>query len=225
MLKKKLSLFVLPIVATLSLQANDPMNDPFFQDPFGDDIFKEMMQMQQHMDDMFSQMHQRMQQRSTRLVSPLGTYKIAGQEQFVDKGDHFEYISNIPENKENQIDIHVQDGVLSINAKIIETQENKTANGYSSSRSMRMYQQSMPIPSNADESSLTANYKDGKLVISMKKKAEKKSTPNITIHKPSSTSKIEKKESSTTTEKMNESKEHNSSKNKTTIHSDVPSIS
>ena len=170
MLNKKLSLFVLPLVATLSLQANDPMGDPFFQDPFGDDIFKEMMQMQQNMDKMFERMHQRIQQRTTSQIAPMGTYRIQQPSQFVDKGDHYEFVTTIPESKENQIDIHTENGLLSITAKIIQKQEHKTANSYSSSSSMRMYQQSIPLPSDADESTVNMGYVDGKLVVSVRKK-------------------------------------------------------
>ncbi len=166
MLNNKLSLLVLPLLTTLSLQANDP----FMQDPFGDDIFKEMMQMQQNMDKMFNRMHQRIQQRTSNQIAPMGTYKIQQPSQFVDKNDHYEFVTTIPESKENQIDIHTENGVISITAKIIQKQEQKTANSYSSSSSMRMYQQSVPLPSDADESSINMGYVDGKLVISVNKK-------------------------------------------------------
>jgi len=165
MLHNKLSLLVLPLLATLSLQANDP----FMQDPFGDDIFKEMMQMQQNMDKMFSKMNQRIQQRSMLSTSPIGVYKIAQPQAFVDKKDHYEYVTSIPQNKENKIDINAKDGVMSITAKIIEKHENKTANGYSSSSSMQMYQQSIPLPTDADAGSISVEYKDSKLVVSVKK--------------------------------------------------------
>jgi len=228
MFTKKLSLLVLPLVATLSLQANDP----FFNDPFGDDIFKEMMQMQQNMDKMFNRMQNRMQQRATRSISPLGTYKITQPQTFVDKNDHYEYVTNIPENKENQIDINAKDGVMSITAKIIEKQENKTANSYSSSSSMRMYQQSIPLPTDADAGSITAAYKDGKLVISVKKlknvvKPQSKIRINGAnvipkkVEKHTEPTKIEKKKES----ESNETKEQNSTKKKMTINSDVPSMS
>jgi len=166
MLNKKFSLLVLPFVATLSLQANDP----FFDDPFGDDIFKEMMQMQQNMDKMFNRMHQRIQQRSSSIVSPLGTYQIQQQSQFVNKGDHYEFVTTIPESKENQIDINTKNGVMSITAKIIQKHETKIDNGYSSSSSMQMYQQSMPLPQDSDEGTINMAYIDGKLVVSVKKK-------------------------------------------------------
>ena len=142
MFTKKLSLLILPLVTILSLQAQNPFNDPFFNDPFGDDIFKEMMQMQRNMDKMFDRMQQRMQQRSSGLVSPLGTYKMAVQNQLSDKGDHYELITNIPQSKENHIEINTADHVMSITTKIVQEQKKKSQYGVSQSRSVRMYQQS-----------------------------------------------------------------------------------
>jgi len=224
MLHNKLSLLVLPLFTTLSLQANDP----FMQDPFGDDIFKEMMQMQQDMDKMFNRMNKRIQQRSTRSVSPLGTYKIAQPQAFVDKKDHYEYVTSIPKNKENQIDINAKDGVMSITAKIIEKHENKTANSYSSSSSMRMYQQSIPLPSDADVGSITADYKDNQLVISVKK-LKNVPIPQSNIHingKAINPQKMEQRSKEkievNTTKEMNETKEiqeKNSTKEKVKIDS------
>ncbi len=173
---------VLPLVATLSLHAQNPFNDPFFNDPFGDEIFKEMLQMQKEMDQMFNRMQQRVQQRHSGLLSPLGTYKMTVQNQFVDKGDHYELLTNIPESKENHIDINTNNGVMSVSAKIVQEKENKTNNMVSTSRSVRMYQQSMPLPNDADENSIKAGYKNGKLVItvSKNKRANAKGTANNT---------------------------------------------
>ena len=169
MLSKKLSLLVLPLIATMSLQAQNPFNDPFFNDPFGDDIFKEMLQMQKEMDQMFTRMQERRLQRSSGLVSPLGTYKIAVRNEFVDKGDVYELVTNIPESKENHIDVKTENGIMYVSAKVVHEQENKTANSISTSRSMRMYQQSTALPHDADESSIKVDYKNGKLVIRVSK--------------------------------------------------------
>lgn len=169
MFKKKLSILALPLLTTLTVQANDP----FLKDPFGDNIFKEMMQMQKSMDEMFQRMHNRMEQRNNSQISPLGTYKIQQQNTFVDKGDYYAFESAIPESKENQIDINTKDGVMAITAKIIQKQENKTSSGYSTSSSMRMYQQSMPLPTDADESTINMAYVNGKLVVTVKKKQGK----------------------------------------------------
>jgi len=70
---------------------------------------------------------------------------------------------------------------MSITAKIIEKLEHKTATGYSSSSSMRMYQQSMPLPKDADEATINMSYIDGKLVVHVEKKKASntsKSLPN-----------------------------------------------
>jgi len=232
MFNRKLSLLILPLVATLSLHANDPFNDPFFNDPFGDDIFKEMMQMQQNMDKMFNRMNQRIQQRSSGLVSPLGTYKMAVQNQFSDKGDHYELATNIPESKENHIDINTQNGVMSITAKIVEEQKNKSGNMVSQSRSVRMYQQSMTLPQDADESMIKTEYKNGKLVVSIGKNSStgsgsntlkpKKDLPKIMKNPSTGSGTKEKKDSSTGSGSKDES---NSTIKKMTLHTDVHEMS
>lgn len=196
MQNNKISFLLLPLLATFSLHANDPFNDPFFQDPFGDNIFKEMMQMQKDMDKMFERMHNRMQQRSTKQISPLGTYVIKDQRHFVDKGEHYEFVSNIPESKENEIDIHTQNGVMSITAKIIQKKESKSKNTYSSSSSMKMYQQSMPLPSDADENSINMAYKDGRLVVTVKK------DKTATVPATSTTVETKQEENNTTIKKI-----------------------
>jgi HSP20 family protein len=185
MIRKKLALTILPLVASLSLQANDP----FFSDPFGDDIFQEMMQMQRDMDQMFERMHQRIQKRSSALVSPLGTYKMAINNQLVDKGDHYELISNIPESKENNININTKNGLMSITAKIVEEQKHKTGNILGQSHSIRLYQQSISLPQDADENTIKIEYKKGKLIILISKKSasikqdNKKRVKEINPHK------------------------------------------
>ncbi len=165
MLRKKLLLLVLPLAMTLSVQAQNPSNDPFVNDPFGDGIFKEMMQMQKEMDQMFNRMHHRIQQRSSGQISPLGTYRMTTQSQFVDKGDHYELFTGIPESKENHIDIKTSNGMMSVSAKIVKEQKKKNQNMFSTSRSVQMYQQSTSLPKDADEKNIKVAYKNGKMVI------------------------------------------------------------
>ena len=175
MLKKRLSLLALPLVAAVSLQAqaplNDPFNDPFFQDPFGDDIFKEMIEMQHRMDEMFSRMQQRINQRSSRLVHPtMGMYKLSAQSDFTDKGDHYELVTNIPESKENHIDIRTENGMLSISAKIVHEEQQKTNGMISTSKSVQSFQQSTSLPADADPAAIESTFKNGRLVITVGKK-------------------------------------------------------
>ena len=211
MLNKKLSLLVLPFVATLSLQANDP----FIQDPFGDDIFKEIFQMQQNMDKIFKHMHSRIQQRTANQIAPLGTYKIQQPSQFADKSDHYEFMTTIPESKENQIDIHTENAVMVITAKIIEKQENRTSNSYSSSSSTRTYRQSVPLPSDADEATINMGYVDEKLVITVKKKKGTEMMTNLPKKPEKKTQTKEKeikskKDENTTTEQKIKVSDHSS---------------
>jgi HSP20 family molecular chaperone IbpA len=178
MLVKKLSLLALPLVTTLSLQAADP----FFQDPFGDDIFKEMMKMQKNMDKMFDRMNHRMQQRSSGIVSPLGSYNMTVPSQFIDKGDHYKLITNIPGSKESHIDINTANGMMSITAKIIRENEKKTTGMISRSSSVQMYQQAVSMPHDADETTIKTAYENGKLVISINKKKGSTKTNTVLIN-------------------------------------------
>ena len=197
MLSKKLSLLALPLVATLSLQAANPFNDPFFNDPFGDDIFKEMMQMQKEMDHMFNRMQERRLQRSSNLISPLGNYKMAVKNQFTDKGDHYELMTNIPESKENHINIDTENGRMAITAKIVQKDEKNTNGMISRSSSVRMYQQAVSMPADADEGSVKTAYKNAKLVISIAKK-KGLATPKNTVHINGKTQEIKTDKSAVT---------------------------
>jgi len=174
---KKSALFLIPAL-TLSIQAANMANDPFFNDPFGDDIFKEMMQMQQQMDVMFEKMHQRMQQRASGMIAPVGSFKLAPQSQFEDKKNRYELITNIPQSNENQIDINTNNGMLSINAKIVKEEKIKDKNQISTFKSMQMYQEALPLPKDANPSKITTEYKNGKLVIYIEKDKNKISQPN-----------------------------------------------
>ncbi len=211
---KKLSLLVLPLVATFSLHAANPFNDPFFQDPFGDDIFKEMLQMQKDMDKIFNRMQERRQQRTSGQLSPLGVYKVSAQNQFVDKGDFYELVTNIPESKESHIDINTAKHVMSITTKIIHKQEHKTGNMHSRSSSVRMYQQSTTLPNDVDESSIKTAYRNGKLTITIEKKNAIKVKPVV---KKTEVKKVESKKP-----EFKQTVEKESNLNKTDIKNDPP---
>jgi len=189
---KKKRLLILPFLTLFSLHAANPFDDPFFNDPFGDDIFKEMIQMQKEMDKMFERMQQRMDQRSSGLVSPLGTYKMAVQNQVVDKGDHYELMTSIPESKENHIDIKTASGMMHITAKIVEEKEEKNRYGLNQSRSVRMYQQSTSLPIDADESAIKTIYTDGKLVITIGKKKGNAKAMIVPVTTPLAEQKLKK---------------------------------
>jgi HSP20 family protein len=97
-------------------------------------------------------------------------YKLSAQSDFVDKGDHYEMVTNIPESKENHIDIRTQNGMISISAKIVHEEEQKTNGMISTSKSIQSFQQSTSLPSDADEGKIKSEFKNGRLVIVIPKK-------------------------------------------------------
>jgi len=235
-MKSKFTVILLPLLASLQLHATDPFNDPFFQDPFGDDIFKEMMQMQQQMDQMFERMHQRMLQRTQRAVGPVAQFGMPAQSGFVDKGDHYELLTTIPESKENHIDIKTENGMLSITAKVVEEREHKTPNGIAKSSSVRVYQQAMSLPADADTSAISTKYENGRLLVIIGKKSTAQvqhtstkkaaqTSVGTTQSNDNATKPAAEQKKLKTPKENNISKENNTSGKKTTIKSDLPSMS
>lgn len=171
MFSKKISLFILPLIAMSSLQANDP----FFNDPFGDDIFKEMYQMQKDMDKIFERMHQRMEQRTqlwnnqTR-QSLIPKNSMIRQSALVDKGKYYEYNTLIPESQNNQIDISIEDGILHLKATVDTLKKSNQSNMKMQQHSVSMMQRSETLPNDAEPSSLKSEYKNGVFVLTLQKK-------------------------------------------------------
>ncbi len=170
MFRKKISLFVLPFVAIVSLHANDP----FFDDPFGDDIFKEMYQMQKEMDKIFERMQERMNQRTKLWNYPtrqtfIPDNRIRTQSLLVDKGTHYEYNTQIPESPDNQIDISIHDGVLHFKATVDTVKKTDNPNVQMQQHYVSMIQRSETLPADADPKSLKSKYKNGQLVLTLEK--------------------------------------------------------
>ncbi len=195
MFSKKISLFVLPFMTMVSLQANDP----FFDDPFGDDIFKEMYQMQKEMDKIFERMQERMDQRTKLWNYPTRQKFIPGNRMrteslLEDKGTHYEYNTQIPENKNNQIDISINDGVLHLKATVNTVKKTNEPNMKMQQHYVSMIQRSETLPEDVDATSLKSEYKNGLLVLTLQKKKSLTTTAGKTKEnkKPKKTSKIEK---------------------------------
>jgi len=205
MLSKKLSLLVLPLVTIATLQANDP----FFNDPFGDDIFKEMYQMQKEMDKVFARMQERMNQRTqlwnkqiqqNSMTSNPMAFKNAG---FQDKGNYYAYNTRIPKNDNNQIDVSIENGILHLKASIESVQKTERSHMKMQQHSVHMIQRSETLPVDADVNSLKGSYENGLFVITLQKK-KAKGAPSISI-KPAKTSAV-------LTPKANETKKEKSEK-------------
>lgn len=171
MFSKKISLFLLPLLATSVLQAEDPV----FEDPFGDEIFKEMYQMQKEMDKIFERMQQRMEERSKLWNYPTRKSLIPNdmalsQSALVDKGTHYEYNTQIPENKNNQIDISIEEGVLHFKAKVDTVRKTRQSNMNMQQQYVSVVQRTETLPQDADPGSLKSEYQNGMLVLTLQKK-------------------------------------------------------
>jgi HSP20 family molecular chaperone IbpA len=170
MFRKKISLFILPLIAMSSLHANEP----FFNDPFGDDIFKEMYQMQKEMDKVFERMQERMNQRTQLWNYPTRQTFIPGKRTrtetlLVDKGTHYEYNTQIPEGPNNQIDISINDGILHFKATVDTVKKTKNPNMQMQQHYVSMVQRSETLPKDADPRSLKSEYKNGQLILTLQK--------------------------------------------------------
>ena len=206
MSSKKISLFVLPFIAMVSLQANDP----FVNDPFGDDIFKEMYKMQKEMDKIFERMNQRMDQRSKLWNYPtrqtfIPSNRMKRDSLLEDKGTHYEYNTQIPEGQDNQIDITINDGVLNLKATVDAVKKTDNPNMKIQQHYVSMIQRSETLPKDADTTSLKSEYKNGLLVLTLQKKKS--------LNQPVLKDNEEQKPTETSkTEKVEEKIENNSTK-------------
>ena len=215
MFSNKLSLFVLPLIAMSSLHANDP----YFNDPFGDDIFKEMYQMQKEMDKIFERMNERMEQRTKLWNYPnrqnlISNKSMRMKSSLVDKGTYYEYNTQIPESKNNQIDITIEDGILHLKAMVDTIKKTNQSNMKMQQHYVSMMQRSETLPNDADPSSLKSEYKNGVLILTLQKKKsfkhpevkeKEKQTPLPTHELPK---KEEHKETNTTKIKVPHTSSH-----------------
>lgn len=173
MFKKKFIFLFVPILSALALHAADP----FMNDPFGDDIFKEMLEMQKEMDKVFERMHKRMQERTKELNQPNVQFYMPGTigtkgEMFADKGSYYEYDTGVEANKENEINLSVRDNILTFKAKVTK-KSSETKQGMQSQQSYTsVLQRSRTLPHDADANTVKMQEKEGVIVVTIRKKKE-----------------------------------------------------
>ena len=90
-----------------------------------------------------------------------------------DEGDHFLLEADLPGFKKEDIDLHLQDGVLTITAKHDETVENKDEGGKYVCRERRVgsFTRSFDV-SGIREEDISAGYEDGVLKLTLPKQGE-----------------------------------------------------
>ena len=90
-----------------------------------------------------------------------------------DQGDHYLLEADLPGFRKEDIDLHVQDGVLTITAKHDETRENKDESGKYVCRERRTgsYARSFDV-SGIREDGIGASYENGVLKLTLPKQGE-----------------------------------------------------
>lgn len=90
-----------------------------------------------------------------------------------DEGDHFLLEADLPGFQKEDIDLHLQDGLLTITAKHDETSENKDENGKYVCRERRVgsFTRSFNV-SGIQEDAISASYENGVLKLTLPKQGE-----------------------------------------------------
>ena len=82
--------------------------------------------------------------------------------------------AELPGMKKEDLEISVQDGVLTISGERKEEEELKDAETYRSERFFGKFHRSLALPATVDPSKVKAAYKDGVLTVTLPKKEEAK---------------------------------------------------
>lgn len=90
-----------------------------------------------------------------------------------DEGDHFLLEADLPGFRKEDIDLHLQDGLLTITAKHDESSENKDENGKYVCRERRVgsFTRSFNV-SGIQEDAISASYENGVLKLTLPKQGE-----------------------------------------------------
>lgn len=176
MFSKKISFFILPFIAISTLQANDT---------FGDQIIKEMYQMQKDMDKIFERMNQRIEQRTQQWYRPSfipSSSAVSGKSLFEDKGTHYEYSTQIKEGQNSKIDLSIENGMLHLKVTRDTTTKTSQSNMQTQQHYVGMIQRSQTLPDDVDVTSLKSEYRNGMLVLTLQKiKSVKQPVVNETV--------------------------------------------
>jgi HSP20 family protein len=91
-----------------------------------------------------------------------------------DDKDSYQVSVELPGMKKEDIDISMQDGVLTVSGERKHERENKEGQTFRSERYFGKFQRSITLPSGVETAKVTATYKEGVLLITLPKAEEAK---------------------------------------------------
>ena len=152
--------------APLPFDAMDSMED-FFEE--NNNPFIEMGRLRRQMENSFRDIENYFQAIPSFNKFTLESYRIP---RFDMKEQNGKYIitMEIPGSLSNAIETKVENGKLSVSAKISEEKDDNTTSYYRHERHASSYKHEVSLPSDADTNSLQKEYKDGLLIVTINKK-------------------------------------------------------
>ncbi|MBC8238740.1 MAG: Hsp20/alpha crystallin family protein [Helicobacteraceae bacterium] len=153
--------------APLLFDAVDSMDDFFDKHK---NPFVEMGRLRRQMEDNFRDIENYFQVVPSFNKYSLESYRIPRFDMKEQKGKYI-ITMEIPGSLSNAIKTEVEDGRLSVSAKILEEKDDNTTNYHRHERYARAYKHEMILPDDADVSSLQKEYKDGLLIVTINKKS------------------------------------------------------
>lgn len=152
--------------APLLFDAMDSM-DGFFDE--NKNPFIEMGRLRRQMENNFRDIENYFQAIPSFNKFTLESYRIPRFDMKEQKGKYI-ITMEIPGSLSNAIKTKVENGRLSVSAKISEEKDDNSTNYYRHERHSSSYKHEMMLPADADASSLQKEYKDGLLIVTIDKK-------------------------------------------------------
>ena len=152
--------------APLLFDAMDSM-DSFFDE--NKNPFIEMGRLRRQMENNFRDIENYFQAIPSFNKFTLESYRVPRSDMKEQKGKYI-ITMEIPGSLSNAIKTKVENGRLSVSAKISEEKDDNSTNYYRHERHASSYKHEMMLPTDADAGSLQKEYKDGLLIVTINKK-------------------------------------------------------
>jgi HSP20 family protein len=158
---KRIVSFLAALVALPAVLAAQPADN--------DDPFTAMLQLQREMDAVMARFHDRMM-REQGFGDFMPLHATMPKTDLRQKGDTYELTMEIPGADAKSIDIHAENGIVTVTAKREEVRDENESNYYRHERLVSSYARSVLVPADADTEHMKTEYKNGVLTIVMPKK-------------------------------------------------------